>query len=487
MNSLKKQALDGSLWTLGGYGSSQLFRLGSHLILAWLLTPQIFGLMSLVKVVQHGLNMFSDVGIKPSIIQNKRGTEPKFLNTAWTIQIARGFALWLCFSILAWPLAAIFSRNDQAAWQLIYLLPVTGFIAVLQGFESPALAILNRNLQLGRITMLELGTQLASLAVMIVWALLYPTVWAMVGGGVAAAAVKMIASHLIVPGYCVRMGWDKQCASELFKFGKWIFLSTIFTFLALNLDKLMLGNVLTLADLGIYSIALVFAKVALYVTTRLGGTVLFPVYSKFRDEPEKMISVALRAREVVLWAGAAVCLAFAVGAPLFFETLWDSRYHQAGTIAQWLTLYVWAMIVLLTMDRIPLALGNSRALFMANVWRCVGIVFAIGGYMIAQLPGFIVGLAIGPIIAHVYLLLHVPVERRAIVVQGVRFTLGMLAYGLPAILITVWIGKIADLWVQATAVMLLAGLPLLVSVLVVWNRIQGEFGKKNQCCLIVDQ
>jgi O-antigen/teichoic acid export membrane protein len=168
--SLKSLALTGSLWTLGGYGASQVLRLGSHLILAWLLTPQIFGLMALVKVVQQGLNMFSDVGIKPSIIQNKRGDDPEFLNTAWTIQILRGISLWICACVLAWPFAALFARNDPAAWQLKSLLPVTGFVAVFEGFNSTALATLNRNLHLGRMTMLELATQIVSLTVMVIWA-----------------------------------------------------------------------------------------------------------------------------------------------------------------------------------------------------------------------------------------------------------------------------------------------------------------------------
>ncbi len=472
-------ALTGSIWTLGGYGFSQVLRLGSHLVLAWLLTPQIFGLMALVKVVQQGLSMFSDVGINPSIIQNARGDDPVFLNTAWTIQVIRGAALWICSCILAWPLAALFARNDPAAWQLMYILPVSGFGAVLAGFNSTALATLNRNLQIGRITMLELASQVVSLTVMVTWALLRPTVWAMVGGVLASIVFKVVVSHLIVPGCRVKFGWDRQCVNELFKFGKWIFLSTLFTFLAMNLDKILLGNLLSLEELGIYSIALVFAKVALHVTTRLGGTVLFPVYSKFRKEPEKMISVALRAREIVLWAGGAVCISFAVVSPLFFETLWDPRYHQAGAIAQWLALYIWAMIVMLTMDRIPLALGNSRALFMANVWRCGGIVLAIGGYRIAQLPGFIMGLAIGPVIAHVYLLRHVPIERRAILIQGVRFTLGVLAYGVPAVLVTVWLREFANVWSQAMAVAVLVGLPLLVSALVVWKRIRGEFARER--------
>jgi len=479
VEGIKSKVVRGSLWTFGGYGSSQVLRLGSHLILAWLLAPEIFGLMALVKVVQQGLAMFSDIGIGPAIIQNPRGDDPEFLNTAWTIQVIRGFALGVAACILAWPFAAVFARNDPAAWQLVSLLPVVGFGAVLNGFNSTALATLNRDLRLGRLTALEISSQVVSLAVMVGWALLSPTVWAMVAGGLAAAVYRLVASHRLVPGVRVRFGWDRACARELIRFGKWIFLSTVFTFLALNLDKLILGNVLTLADLGLYSIAFVFGKVALYVSTRLGSAVLFPVYSKFQHEPARMMSVALRSREVVLWAGVAVSLCLAVGSPLFFETLWDARYHGAGAIAQWLSLYIWAMILMLTMDRIPLAMGNSRALFVANVLRTAGVGAAVGGYLLWGLPGFIVGLAAGPAIAHAYLVAHIPERRIELSMQSVRFTVAGLAYGVPAVLAANTVASDASAWLHAGVVGALAAGPLLAAGLVIRARLSDGPAKKR--------
>lgn len=472
--SLKSLILSGSIWTLGGYGASQILRLGNHLLLAWLLAPEIFGLMALVYVVQSGFEMFSDIGIVPSIIQSKRGDDPLFLNTAWTIQFIRGIGMWVCVCILAWPFAAFFGQNDPAAWQLRYILPVAGFISVLQGFNSTSLATLNKHLHLGRITLLDLASQIVSLATMITWALFNPTIWALVSGGLAGAVFKMIASHMIVPNTKVRPDWDQECVKELFKFGRWIFLSTAFTFLSGNLDRLILGKILSLTELGLYSIALVFAKVALNVSLRLGITVLFPVYSKFRDDPNKMVSIALRARENVLMIGIAVCICFAVGAPLFFKTCWDPRYHQAGRTAQWLAIYIWTMVVLATIDGLPLALGNSKALFFANIWRCSGFLFAAGGYMLAKLPGFIVGLSLGPVVAHAYILFHIPARRKEIVAQGLKFSIGGLFFGLFAVLITKWAGSNFDQLIFSAMVVMIAIIPLILSAWIVWTRIRSE-------------
>lgn len=77
--TLKKQAIAGTAWTIFGYGASQSLRLGSNLLLTRLLVPELFGLMALVTVFIVGLNLFSDLGTTPSIIQNKREKNQFFL------------------------------------------------------------------------------------------------------------------------------------------------------------------------------------------------------------------------------------------------------------------------------------------------------------------------------------------------------------------------------------------------------------------------
>src|SRR5690554_1654660 len=95
---------------MGGYGTAQLLRLASNVILAKLLFPEAFGLMVLVAIFMQGIAMFSDIGILPSIIQNKRGDDPAFLNTAWTIQVIRGVLIWIVACIGAYPYALIYNE-----------------------------------------------------------------------------------------------------------------------------------------------------------------------------------------------------------------------------------------------------------------------------------------------------------------------------------------------------------------------------------------
>src|SRR5581483_8744696 len=92
--SLKQLALRGTVWTLLGFGTSQLIRLGGNLILTRLLYPELFGFMALANIFVNALYLFSDLGVGVSIVQNERALEPSFINTTWTLQIGRGAILW---------------------------------------------------------------------------------------------------------------------------------------------------------------------------------------------------------------------------------------------------------------------------------------------------------------------------------------------------------------------------------------------------------
>jgi O-antigen/teichoic acid export membrane protein len=469
-SSAKHTAMRGSFWTLGGYGISQVIRLLSSLILARLLFPEAFGLMALVNVFMQGLEMLSDIGLGPSIIQNKRGTEPKFLRTAWTLQILRGLALWLVSCALARPAAAFFSAQDPLAAQLSTVLPVAGLMALLGGFSSTALYTLNKKMEMRRLTALALVPQLITLAVSIGWALYDRSVWAIVAGGLAGSLGRLILSHLFNDGPRDRLGWDREAAHELEKFGRWVFFSTLVSFLASNLDRVVLGRLLTLGELGLYSIGMTFARVATQVATRLTNTVVFPLLAKFQDKPDRLLAFAARARGSVLWAGGALCAGFALFAPTFFETLYDERYAGAGRISQWLSIYVWTWILNATIDRIPLALGRPRALFTANLAGAFGMVLAWSGHQLAGLPGFILGMALSNLAAHLCLQLAIPRPRAALVRQSLLATAGVAAYTLSMLALLHGVAALhPPAWVGPALSGVLAVLPLGVAALMVRN------------------
>ena len=376
MPSLKSLALKGAIWTFAAYGFSQGIRLASNLILTRLLLPEFFGLMALVYTFIGGLTLFSDIGIGPSVIQNRRGNEPDFLNTAWTAQIIRGVGLWLCCLIIAWPVAALYEEP-----RLLWLVPVIGFTMVLGGLESMANYTLSREVAMGKLALFEISTQLIGTAVTVIWAWFDPTVWALAGGSLVAWSLRLIISHTLLPQVTPsRLKWDKDAIKEIISFGKWIFLSTAMMFLSTQSDRLLLGKFLSLEFLGIYSIAFTLGDLPRQINQKVYTKVLFPVMSKISDTPRSELrQKIMKSRQAALAGLMVVVVILASGGDIIIDFLYNENFESAGWILSIVALGLWPNLMADTLNPCLFAVGQPRYNAYGNFFSFLVIVVGIPG------------------------------------------------------------------------------------------------------------
>ena len=247
---LRSRALTGSAWTIGEYLFCNVLRLVTNMVMARLLFPEAFGVMVIAGALVQALEMFADVGVGLSIIQHKRGDEPAFLNTAWTIQVIRGLALCAAACALALPYAMLY---DQPV--LAWIVPACGLIFVINGLQSTNMATCGRSLNLKRVVALGVAEAIVKSSVMIVWAIVSPSVWALVAGSLITYALSAAASHVMLPGIRNRFAWDSDAVSQMIRFGKWVFLSTALTYLAVSSDRLVIAKLVPLAVVGVGNLA----------------------------------------------------------------------------------------------------------------------------------------------------------------------------------------------------------------------------------------
>src|SRR5262245_52981252 len=259
--SLKRRVLSAGVWSLGGYGLNLALRLGTNLLMTRLLVPEMFGTMAIATIVMGGLAMFSDLGLKQSIVQSKRGNDPAFLNTAWSIQIIRGGLLWfvaLGISMLvvhANRRGLVPSDSVYADPNLPWVIAVLSFGTVIAGFGSTKTGEASRNLALGQVMLIDIISQIAALICMLAWASVDRSIWALVAGSICWSLTLVLLSHAWLPGTANRWQWDSSAFHEIFHFGKWIFVSSILGFFLANGDRLLLGGLVDATLLGIYVIA----------------------------------------------------------------------------------------------------------------------------------------------------------------------------------------------------------------------------------------
>ena len=363
--------------------------MGGQVVLTRLLPPEVFGLMAIVHAFRAAIDLFSDLGIAPSIIQNERGDDPVFLDTAWTIQLGRGISLFVVASLLALPVAHFYGHPE-----LSVLIPVSSFAAVLAGLQSTKLYTAERHLRMGRPTLIEVVAQISALIVMVIWALYSPSVWALVAGGLTGAVIDVALAHLLLKGHNARLRWDKTAARALMRFGKWIFLSTLLTYTVGEADRLIFGKLTTLGELGVYHIALTIASVPTGAMHSLAGKVIFPLFSRVRNTGENLSVVFRQARQLHLVLTGWALSGLIGGGQAAIALVYEDTYEAGGWMLQLLAMGCWFAAPDQTNAYAMLASGQPRWLAAANFGKLVGMVLLMPlGYHLAGFPGALTGFA----------------------------------------------------------------------------------------------
>ncbi|MGF1571284.1 MAG: oligosaccharide flippase family protein [Nodosilinea sp.] len=398
MRLLQKPALRGAAWTVIGFGASQTLRFIGNLILTRLLVPEYFGMMAVVNSLNIGLNLFSDIGIQQSIVQNKAGAEPEFLNTAWTLQIFRGWFIFALILLCAGPVGHYY--NEPVLTPVII---ITGFSTVINGFISTKLWRLNRSLKLGWLISLELISSFLGLTAMVIWAWLSPSIWALPIGSVVSATAKASMSHLVLPGPSNRPQWNRKFLDEIVNFGRWVMVASGVMFLANQADRFIMAKLLSFSVLGVYTVAVTLAELPKQIVGELNYRVIFPVVSQNADLPRPTLRAKiLTQRRLILLAFAAGIAISAAFGDLLISTLYDERYQEATWMFSMLCLGVWFSVLFYT--SVPCLMGVGKPIYSAqgNVLRLLVIVIGIPlGHHWAGAFGAILAIAVSDFPAYV--------------------------------------------------------------------------------------
>lgn len=391
-DSLSARAAQSGVWVAVGFVGQRGLQFISNLILTRLLFPEAFGIMALATVFLVGLAMFSDIGLKPAIIRDPRSREDHFLNTAWTIQIVRGFGIFVAGGLLAYPASIIYGEPI-----LLPLLVVMSSTAAIAGFQTVGLATSERDLDFFKPTLVALSGQIISIIALVTLAWYWRSVWALAGGNVIGAIATVIVGHFVLNSHKHRIWFDKDSAQSIVRFGRWIMVSTIVTFLGGEGLRAVQAGFLTLSEFGVLSIAYMIAVIATDLPTKLTGTIGLPaLVEAYRSGPERMARVLLQMRKRVLTIAIPMAVFVALISVPLIELLYDERYHDAGRYVTFLTLSNAISVVFAGYTAALLAMGQSRSyLHVTSFLAASRIVGLVVGFAISGITGMLLGIGLG--------------------------------------------------------------------------------------------
>ncbi|HEX3472472.1 MAG TPA: oligosaccharide flippase family protein [Silvibacterium sp.] len=420
---LEKQAAKGTVYIVAFYGVSLTLRILSSVVLTRIFSPEYFGIITLLTTVLVGLTLFSHIGLNDSVIQSARGDDPVFLNTAWSLELLRGGGLWIVTILLAKPVAWFYHEP-----RMVMLLPALGFGCVIAGATSPSILNLTRHMGVGKTSMIEFLGQVVQFVVTLVWALIQPSLWALIGGRLVSELVRMVASYFLLPELRPRFTLDKECLHELIRFGKWILIGTALTFLANQSDRLILGRLVTTTMLGIYGIAWALSDLPRQVIALFCTRVGYPFIAKFASQPRKDYrAVLLKYRLPVLAVGGlGLIIAICTGDQVV-KHIYDHRYHDASWMVPLLAIGLWHTTLYSTISPAILALSKAHYNAAANLVFFIALFTLIPlGYHFYGMPGAVLAVAFGDLPVYFVVLYSAYREKVGTFLQDALMTVAFL-------------------------------------------------------------
>ena len=375
----KKKVFIASFWVVLIFGLSQLVRLGSNLIITRLLVPEMFGVMAVVNVVVFGIAMFTDLGLYAFIIRHKNPEEPHLLNVVWTLQVIRGWLMFLIVLILAaiLTLGNLYFPNYftgiYADSRLPLLIIIVGVGSLILGYKSMASPMMSRKLEVGKLELIELLSQLAGVTLMLIWVWLRPSIWALAATSIFSALTNTYLTYHLFP-YRHKFLLDKTIAKDVFNFSKWIVIASVLTYLFSQGDKLLFASRIEAAELGVYSIAFMLVATVTSVTQTLAEKIIFPVFSSLAHGERSILKQ--RYYKVRLYLDAPIF--FVTGLLIAFgqtiiDVLYDSRYASAGWMFQILIFSVIGNTLSLVSMECLSALSITKVRMWVMLVRTIGL------------------------------------------------------------------------------------------------------------------
>lgn len=348
-------------WIVAPFGTVQILRLATSIVLTRLLAPEIFGVMLLINSLRTGTELLSDIGIGQSVVRSAHGEDRAFLDAAWTLQVLRGTMLAAIALVAAYPIATLYERPELAS-----LIMAISPVFILTGLQSPGYFLAQRRMQLHRFAIFDVSNAVFNAVVVIGLAAIMPTVWALIIGLVTSMAGSTVMSYVAFERYRPRLRWDARHAREIIAFGKWIFLSTAIYFSATTFDRFYFVGALPLAFAGIYGVARTFSDMLAALAQRAGSMLVFPRAAALQDRREEMAPHLRKIRRKTLALVAVVTGLAVAGSDQFILLAYDERYHAAAFIIPILMVSVWFGILSSFGESLLMGLGRPGPGALAN-------------------------------------------------------------------------------------------------------------------------
>jgi len=386
-SDLKKRSVRGFTASVAGEGIDFVLRVGSISVLARMLLPEYFGLITMIMVVTSVVDRLKDLGLTVVTIQRKTITHEEVSTLFW-INAGAGLAMALIVAACAYPLA-LFYKEPR-------LVPMTLAMAttfIWTGMAVQHSALLNRQMKYANLAVIQISSNALSLAAAIVLAWSGAGYWALI----AREALRTVALAIGV-WFC--LPWIPSLPSraakvrQMLSFGGDLTAFNLVYFISSGVDKILIGRLFGATSLGMYrqgaQLALLPAAQLVYPVNNVAQSVL----SRLQSDPERY----RRSYSKLVTALCAVMMPLMLFLAIFAReailVAFGKNWLPATTILQIMAMTSFIETAMATAGSVMLTCGKSRRYLVLGVMTSIATIASF----VAGIPWGVEGIALGHLV-----------------------------------------------------------------------------------------
>jgi O-antigen/teichoic acid export membrane protein len=413
---LRRSAVRSALATVTGSVGNFFVGIGTVVILARLLTPSDFGIVTMVTTFSLLLRSFGLNGFTELIMQREEITDSLASNLFW-INVGIGLVLTITFASSGQLLARLF--HNSGVIRVTQCMSLTIVVASL-GYVHTGL--LQRAMHFRTTAIVNFTGQVLQFVVSFILAIAGWHYWALVWGSIAQTAALAVGGWLAcqwIPSTPKRV----PGTGAGFKFALNVYLHYAFWYFTRNTDNLLVGWRFGDQALGFYKKA--YDLFVLPQTQLMApmNAVVVSTLSRVNHDREQFQRYFLRAVSVLALLGMGVGADFALVGSDIIRFLLGPGWEESGRIFALFGPGIGVMLLYYTHGWIHLSIGRPERWFRWGViefvftgslfllglhWGAAGIALAwTVSYFVLMLPGFKyagkpIALGIGPIFTTIW-------------------------------------------------------------------------------------
>lgn len=358
------------VWKLLERGSAQLITLIVQIVLARILVPDEFGVISILLVFINVANVFIQKGFASSLIRKENVINLDY-NTAFVVSEA--IAL-LCVVILFFASNTIekfYSITHLSAYMRV--LSISLFFGALYSVQNAELV---RKMRFKQIFYRSIASSVGSGVIGIVAALLGMGVWALIIQSVTQQVIICFAT-MVACEWKPRIQFSRKSFDELFSFGSKILVAEIISIGVENIRTLIIGKKYTATDLAYYDRGQVYPATAMRSIYDTISSVLLPVFSKIQNKPQKLADTVSQSLSISSFLICPLFVGLAAVARPFILLLLTDKWESATPFLIVFCIYQIAFPAYGILRQSLYALGKSDDVLKLEVLRSIFFIVAI--------------------------------------------------------------------------------------------------------------